>query len=401
MIYHRTHSGAHRWPVRLLALVSLVALLALGFLGSPPPIHAQIKWQDPVTLPPIPGSAAVGRFAPDLSGIVIDGTRTTSTARQPLLTWPNVPAGTTQVTFKITTLASTSPLTLWSSTAAVDASGKAQTQVSHGVLSQGGTYLWQAYDAANPAKTYGPFGLVIDVQRSSTQQLWSSGAVSIGQTTGELNYNWQGPTLATLGGPVGWSLFFRPSNRPSASLTHGWNLVVSGSSPWKSLALGAGGALTLTDTTGYALTFTRTGQNLWEPVKGALGVRWRGGTPSQLQQSADRSFSVTDSTGMVTIFPAPVVGTASRPSQIWQDNKPTPQQTWSDGRLRSLTDPVSGNTVAFAYAPEADCAANRDPGFVPAPNGALCAVADWAGNVTALQYVQTPKGVQLLSLIHI
>ena len=394
MIYDRP-DAVHRPAVRLLAGVVLLALLALGFLGNPPQVRAQVKWQDPVSLAAIPGGTAAGRFAPDLSGVVVDGSNGLSTSRQPILAWPNVPAGTTQVTFKITTLAARNPQTLWSSTVAVDAAGRAQTQVSHGVLQQGGTYIWQAFDAADPTKAFGPFGLSVDVQRSSVQQLWTSGPVSIGETTGELNYDWKGPSLATLGGPVGWSLFYRPSNRPSASLTHGWNLVVSGSSPWKSLALGADGALTLADTTGYALTFTKTGQNLWEPVKGAFGTQWRGGAPSQLEQSADGSYSVTDTTGMVTIFPAPVVGAASRPSTIWQDNKPTPQQTWTDGRLRTLTDPVSGKNVAFAYAPEADCAKAHDPGFVAAPNGALCAVADWAGNVTALEYVQTPKGVQL------
>ena len=61
MIYHRTASGAHRLHARLLAGF---ALLALGFLGNTPQVRAQVKWQDPVSLPPVNGTSTTGRVAP-------------------------------------------------------------------------------------------------------------------------------------------------------------------------------------------------------------------------------------------------------------------------------------------------------------------------------------------------
>ncbi len=394
MIYGRLPSGAHRVPVRLLAGITALAMAALGFLGTPPTIHAQVKWRDPAALSPIPGGAAKGPFAPVLRGVEIDGTSQLSTSREPVLVWRDVPDGIGQATFRITTLAAGRADLLWSRSVAVNG-GTARAQVPAGVLAEGGAYRWSVANAADPAPPRGSFVLSVDTQRSSTQELWSVGALNIGETTGELTYVWSGPNLSSAGDSMGWSLGYRPSNRPWAGLPRGWYMMISGSSPWESLRRGADGALTLTDTTGYAMTFTKTGTDLWAVAGDSREQAWKGGAPSQLQQSDDGTFTVTDPAGTVTRFPNPDAGHATQPTEVWRDNAPMAQQSWAGGHLRTLTDPTSGNQIAFFYAPSASCAITLDPGFVKAPDGALCGAMDSTGNVTMLQYVDTPTGPQL------
>lgn len=393
-MYGRSSSGAHRLSVRLLAGATALAMAVLGFLGAPPTIHAQVAWRDPAALRPIPGGAAKGPFAPVLRGIEVDGTTQLSTSREPVLVWPDVPDGIGQATFRIMTLATSRADLLWSRTVAVNG-GTARAQVPAGVLAQGGTYRWSVANAADPAPARGSFVLSVDTQRSSTQELWSVGALNIGETTGELTYTWAGRDVSAAGNSMGWSLGYRPSNRPWTGLPRGWDLMVSGSSPWESLRRGADGALTLTDTTGYTMTFTKTGTDLWAVAGDSREQAWKGGAPSQLQQSGDGTFTVTDPVGTVTRFPDPAAGGASHPTDVWSDNVPMAQQSWAGGRLRTLTDPVSGNQLAFFYAPSASCAITLDPGFVTAPDGALCGAMDSTGNATMLQYVDTPTGPQL------
>ena len=377
-----------------MAGIALVALLALGFLGSPPQIRAQVKWQDPVALPPIPGATTTGRIMPAPLDVELDGTFPVSVTTQPTLVWRNVPATTSQVAFKVVTLATSNPQTIWSSTVAVGSDRTARMRVAAGLLRQGHTYAWTATSVEAPSNRVGPFSMTIDMQRASVQPLWSLGDVSVAEATGELVYTYAGPTVNALSGPVGWSLTHRDSNptRPGSGLPAGWSLSISGSTGWETIKLNAGGTVTLLNDAGGSVSYTKTGSNQWQP---AVGRYASAGQSTLLTQNADGTFSATDGNRTVTVFSKPTVNLDGHPTRIWNLDAPTIQQKWDGGRLSTLTDPVTDSATGFFYGGQNSCAAATDPGFIAVPQGALCGVIDWAGNVTMLEYVQTPGGPQI------
>ena len=396
MIYHRTASGAHRLHVRLLAGVALLALLALGFLGNPPQVRAQVKWQDPVSLPPVNGTSTAGRAAPAPLNAEIDGTFPVSITTQPTLVWKDVPAGTTQVAFKVVTLATANPQTIWSSTVAVGADRSVRARIAPGLLKQGHTYAWTATSVEAPSSKIGPYSLTIDMQRASVQPLWTLGDVSVAEATGELVYTYQGPTVNALSGAVGWTLTHRASNATRTGLPAGWNLAISGTTGWETLKVNVDGSVTLLNNAGGAVSYTKIGGNQWQP---AVGRYASAGQATLLTQNADGTFSATDGNRTVTVFSKPTVNTDGHPTNVWNLDAPTIQQVWSGGRLTQLVDPVTQNATTFFYGGQDGCGKTTDPGFIAAPQGDLCGVLDWSGNMTMLEYEQNATGPQISRIV--
>ncbi|MFM8679411.1 MAG: RHS repeat domain-containing protein, partial [Alphaproteobacteria bacterium] len=303
-----------------------------------------------------------------------------------------VPAGVAQVRFKIVSLARTSPQVIWQSLVAVPSDRNAKVRVPAGILKQARTYAWGAESSANTAVNTGPFNVTVDSQHASTQPVHSFAGLGVAAGTGELIYSYAGPQLSTLAGPVSWSLVHRPTTTHKAGVPAGWNLALSGSSGWESLALNADGSVTLASSAGGSVTYTKSGGDQWRPLVGRFHTA---GETTLLTQSADGTFSATDGNRTVTVFSVPTVTEAGRPVKVWSLDAPTVQQTWSGGRLTALTDPVTSNQVLFAYGGNNVCPTTVDTGFIPAPNGDLCAIVDWTGSTVMLEYVQTAAGPQI------
>jgi RHS repeat-associated protein len=392
VIYDRP-IGVHRLPVRVLAGVVAAAMLVLGFLGNPPQVKAEtVGWRNPATLPALATTTDKGRTAPVPLDVSLDGSFPVATSKTPTLVWRDIPAGIGQVRFTITPPTETGASELWSRTIAVDANRTARVRVADGVLRQGSTYLWQASAATDPSKTHGPFGITVDQQRANSQPLWSFGGASIAQGTGELVYVWSARSLATTGGAVGWSLVHRPTNERQQGLPTGWNLMLSGTSGWRSIEANKDGSVTLTNTTGSTVTYTRQANDQWAPIVGKFHAA---GAVTLLTQNADGTFSATDGNRIVTTFSKPTPAAAGYPVQVWAIDAPTVQQTWSGGRLAGLTDPVTSNGITFMYGGNDACPTADDAGFIPTPAGDLCGVVDWAGNMIAVFYIDTPAGAQI------
>lgn len=392
MIYSRP-DGVHHPAARVLACALLAAMLVLSFLAYPPTIHAQVKWRAPAGLPPLSGTDDTGRSAPVPLNPELDGTFPVSISTQPTLVWRNVPAGTGQVQFRIVSLAGGAKATsIWQTTVRVGGDGTARARVGPGVLRHGASYAWAAVSTSDGAQRKGPFGLTIDVQRSSVQPSWTLGDVSVAQVTGELVYSWQGAQLDALAGKVGWSLTHRPTNAPRPGLPSGWTLTVTGSTGWESLDLNPDGSVTLTNNSGASVSYTRTGANQWQPAVGRFATA---GQMTMLTQNGDGTFSATDTSRLVTVFSKPTVNQRGYPIKVWGLDAPTIQQVWVAGRITKVTDPVTENTTSFFYGGDEGCGATTDPGFQAAPRGYLCGVLDWSGNLTLLQYVSTPDGPQI------
>ncbi|MGI9116906.1 MAG: RHS repeat domain-containing protein, partial [Gaiellales bacterium] len=393
MLYDRP-TGVHRPAARIAAGALVIAMLALGFLGSPPKVTAQtVEWRDATGLPALDGTNGTGRTAPVPLDVQLDGSFPVSVSLAPTLAWRDVPDAVGQVTFTITTLAEKSPKVLWSRTVAVGTDRVAKVGVPLGTIAQGRTYAWSAASSVNAAvNNDGPFPLTVDVQRSGSQPVFTAGNLAIAEGTGELVYSYQGPSMSTLSGPVGWTLVHRPTNTPQPGLPEGWRLVVSGSTGWDALRLNDDGSVTLSTSTGVSVTYVKRGQNLWEPQVGGFNTA---GETTLLAQNTDGTFSATDGNRTVTVFSRPTANASGRPTRIWSLDTPTAQQTWSDGRLHGLVDPVTDNSIAILYGGEDGCTSTVDPGFVKAPDGMLCGSIDATGNVVMLEYVRVGDHVQI------
>ena len=392
MIYDRP-DATHRPAVRILAGVLLAAMLVLAFLGYPPPIHAQVKWQDPVSLPPVSGTNDTGRAAPAPLDVELDGTYPVSITPQPTLVWKNVPAGTGQVQFKVISLtAAINAKPIWQTTVRVGTDRVARAKVAAGILKQGRSYGWAAVSTSDGTKRVGPFSVTVDQQRASVQPTFTLGGVSVAEATGELVYTWQGPTASALTGQVGWTLTHRPTNTARPGLPAGWSLAVTGSTAWESLKLNADGSVTLVNNTGGSVSYTKSGANQWKPAVGRFATA---GQSTMLSQNADGTFSATDGNRGVTVFSQPTVNMNGYPTKVWGLDAPTIQQSWISGRIATLTDPVTQNTTGFFYGGDTGCGATTDSGFQAAPKGYLCGVLDWGGNLTLFEYVTTTAGPQI------
>ena len=395
MIYDRPN-GIHHPAARVLAGFVVLAMLVLAFMAFPPQtFSATVTWQNPVGLKALPASTATGRRVPVMPTVQIDGTYPVAATTTPTLVWRNVPAGTGQVEFRIVSLAETNPQVIWSGRVAVGSDRVASMRVPEGKLTQGTTYGWAAASTSNATVKHGPFQVAIDVQRSGAQPTWAFSGVNVADESGELIYTWQGASLPTLSGGVGWSLMHRATNVKEAGLPTGWNLVVSGGTSWRTLTANADGSMTLVNATGGAVTYAKQGQGQWRPLVGKLQSA---GATTQLTANADGTFSATDGNRSVTVFSKPEGATPAHPTRVWALDSPAMQQTWTDQRLSRITDPVTGNEIGFFYGGDAKCATATDPGFIAVPTGDLCAVVDWGGNVVEVEYVQTPAGPQISRL---
>ena len=390
-IYDRP-DGRHRHGVRVLAVLLLGATLVLSFLGFPPTVTAQTVWKDPTGLAALAGTAATGRVAPEPLNPELDGSFPVSVSTSPTLVWKEVPAGVAQATFSVVSLAATAPKAIWTSTVAVGSDRVARARVPAGLLTQGRSYAWAVESSADTSIARGPFAITIDAQRAGSQPVHSFAGLSVAEGTGELIFGYTGPAVPTLAGPVGWSLIHRPTTPARVGLPAGWDLSLSGSSGWESLSANGDGSVTLVAAAGGSVSFTKTASTQWRPRVGRYASA---GQRTLLTQNADGTFSATDENRTVTVFSAPTPTEVGRPVKVWSLAAPVAQQAWSEGRLRTLTDPVTSQQIVFTYGGESGCPTQADPGFIVASSGMLCAVADWTGAVEAFEYVQTKSGPQI------
>lgn len=390
MLYGRRDAKFHP-AVRAAAATLVLAMLVLGFLGSPPKVTAQtVQAHDAVGLPALDGTNGTGRAMPAPLEVELDGSFPVSVSLTPTLVWRNVPGENGQAVFSVTTLAEKDPKVLWRLEVAVGNDRVAKAKVPLLTFVQGRTYAWSAVSGTETHQ--GPHAVTVDVQRSGSQPVFTAGNLAVTEGTGELVYTYGGATLNALAGPIGWTLVHRPTNTPQPGLPAGWRLVVSGSTGWDALRLNDDNSVTLSTSTGVSVTYVKRGENQWEPKIGGFNLA---GETTMLAQNQDGTFSATDGNRTVTVLSHPTHNASGRPVRIWSLDSPSAQQTWSDGRLIGLIDPATDNSIALLYGDEDGCTSTVDDGFVKAPEGMFCGSIDATGNVVMLEYVKVGEHVQI------
>ncbi|KLR62338.1 hypothetical protein IMCC26207_104189, partial [Actinobacteria bacterium IMCC26207] len=278
----------------------------------------------------------------------------------------------------------------------------ARWRVERGTLAARQAYRVSVLDDANQ-RTVVMAGrhLLVDLQRSAQQKLWSFAGVGATETTGEPVVSWASPGLSTLAGTAGFSLLWRPTNERQIGVPSHWELAPSSvGSRWKSLTFTRGGSMALlTAWDGWAVTFERSAGGVFVAE---LGVHdnWPAGMYATLNANTGGGWTVTNTNQIVTSFPAANVAqrVTVYPTGVWADGSPVLQQVWVDGRLDHVTDSVSGQQILFHYAPSPQCATPA-AGFIEVPAGMLCASTLWSGARTTVSYVATGSGPQIGRLV--
>ena len=389
-----------RHTLKRTTLLGIVALLGATIIPvvTPGIPAGAANSTTPSELPALAGSSATGVRSPHLSNDVVDGSIGLATSTRPVFTWDKVTEGGTQVEFIVNDLSTTNRKKLWSATVSVSG-GKATAVPPAGKLHQGHTYSWRAVAVSGATgteeeRTFGPFTIAIDVQRSKVQPVFRFSGVDVAAATGAAVVVWNSPELSTLSGPAGFDLQWQGSNTRSPGLPEGWELLPVGStSAWKSLQRNADRTLTLLSNAGTSLTFEQVAPGDYQPVFGA-GQTWVQGGYSTLVANSDGTYTVTDLNRSVTEFSAVNAEGMSWPAKVWSAQAPSLSPSYGEmGRLLKLTDDVSGRSISFSYGPS-QCGSLAS-GFVAVPDAMLCAVTFWDGTEVRVSYVTTPSGIQV------
>ena len=336
---------------------------------------------DPRTLPALPEGSATGPVVPTLP-VTLDGSFGLSTSLTPTLTWPDAPSS--GVTWSLTDLAGKVLLNR-------DGQG-GSFKVPNGLLKGGTAYIWKA---TSGGRTFGPHLLRVDLQRTSVQGTVGFAGVGVASVSGEVLLGTATRTLATVGGGISVTLSYRPTNRlssaPQAGVPAGWVITSSSQAPWTMLRRMARDRIELTDASGQVVPFRESSPGAWVADWGA-GQSWPSGQYAVVAQDASRPgspFQVTDRSGKTTTFADAPVGGRQFPQSSWSAKAPSPQSGYdAAGRLVSITDPVSKRSITLSYGGSGSCANPSAKGLIDTPEGMLCAIAGWDGQVTQVMYAK-------------
>ncbi len=379
-------SQHRRSCVAVTAVVVALALLATACSGEPSIRRGASAAGNPVDLPALAPAAGAGERVPMWVRSEVTPSSWVSSSTVPTLV---VPGASGAWTFKISDL---SDGTSSFGTRTYAESGST-ARIPAGLLQNGNVYTWVA---ESPGQTPVGGSFTVDVQLRDVQVTDSVGNVVVALSSGEASYAWSSHSMGSLGGPVGISLQFQGSNRPSPGVPAGWVLTSSSGSPYESVVTRPDGSVGLVAKNGQVSSYRRGTGGVWNPVKMAGDGLDASGLAPVLIENADGSWSVTSKASTTKFIDDNGDGTANL-AGVSADGAPMLQQDWNGGLLRSITDPVSGRSVELVYG-GGSCPAPVG-GFVAAPEGMLCRVKFWDGSTSAFMYVDTPDGPSIGRLI--
>jgi RHS repeat-associated protein len=245
-------------------------------------------------------------------------------------------------------------------------------------------------------------GLLIKVNASSAFDRWTAGCSPtdpdpwsglIALTAGavvpfEVEY-WEGTGVANvnlkvrgpgLPGGVGIDLPARwLTTDATRRLPAGWSSYtdLAGHSSYRSAEISTG-SVNLIDLAGAGHQYGwDSAKQAWQPPEGEHGV---------LTARIDGTYLLADEDGLTYEFSGGGQLLAVR-SAVEDTGSTAPTSTWNPAdRLTTLTDPVSGRAITFAYSGSGTCTSAT--GFSTAPAGMLCAISysDFAAGNTQIRY---------------
>ncbi len=342
---------------------------------------------DPTVLPALPGADATGEQVPLWTGAVVTPTSWVSTSLSPTL---SVPGATGAWTFTLSDLSDGK--SEFGTRTYAESGASSRIPLGAG-LQQGNAYFWTA---TSPGQQPVGGSFTVDIQLSGVQETDSVGGVTTALGSGEASFAWSSHAMGSVPGSVGFGLQFQASNPEQVGVPKGWKLQAASSFPYVTVPERADGSVALAATDGTIANYRRGAGNAWVPVKiGTSDLDLTGLSPVLLQ-NPDGTFAVTTKAATAVFARAGDTGVAYLSSVEGKDT-PMLGQSWSDGRLQSITDPVSQRSVTFVYG-GGECP-KPVRGFRAAPAGMLCAVKFWDGSTSAILYVDTAVGPSIGRLV--
>ncbi|NCY17905.1 MAG: hypothetical protein EBX39_14330, partial [Actinobacteria bacterium] len=236
----------------------------------------------------------------------------------------------------------------------------------------------------------------VDLQMPGVQQMDSIGGVNVSLSSGEASFAWSSHSMGAVPGSVGFGVQFQASNPDEPGLPSGWSLQAASSSEYQRIVVAEDGSVGLVSTNGMIVNYREGAGGAYTPVKLGSGENYTTGLAPVLIKNPDGTFAVVTK-GSTSVFTLDAATKIAYLSSVTSDSSPMLGQSWTDGRLRSVSDPVSGRKIEFVYG-GGDCPGPVS-GFIAAPKGMLCRVKFWDGSTSALLYVDTPVGPSIGRLI--
>ena len=383
-----TPASPRRAGLRRTALVVgiVFALVATACSGDSDNRRASGASGDPSNLPALAGGSAGGPSTPSYAGAVVTPDSWVATSATPTL---SVPDGSGAWSFTLTDLSDGKSSF---GTKTYDSTGASVRLPAAADLRQGNVYNWRA-ESPGSAPVGGIF--TVDVQMNDVQEVDASGGVSVSLSSGEAVVAWTSHAMSSLAGSVGFGLRFQGSNVAQKGVPAGWDLQGATSSAYISVIEREDGSVGLVGTNGMVSNYRKVGSEYTPVQLSGADINTNGLAPVMLR-NADGSWSVT-SKSSTAYFASPDADGVSNLTSVASNDKPTLSQTWADGVLTSITDPVSDRKVEFVYG--GGSCPSPAPGFVPAPDGMVCSVKFWDGTTSAVMYVTTPAGTPSIGRI--
>ncbi len=305
-------------------------------------------------------------------------------------------------------------------------SGEKRVELSDGGgLTNGRVYSWQWSDASTEGTAnWSEVELFnVDLNSGTNEAAANHGGISVDMITGQASLTWAAPQLTSPVEPIGVGLNWKPTNANAVGLPRGWQLTLATGSDWKYVLESAAqediaaattqgsnsltgprtapAAVTIGRWDGSAITMERNRSGVYVKRSGLGDNITKAETISLVMagSGADRSWSVTDISGVVTRFAGKL--TDGR-YPIREVSKPGVQYStldWeSNGRPTVLTDGLSRKwTFTYAGSGGGGCASSdwTRSGFAAPPAGMLCQLGYPAGDRSDVGYAPTPTGAQI------
>ena len=342
---------------------------------------------DPTALAALPAGAGSGELRPLYFGAVVTPSSWVSTSLSPTL---SVPGGTGAWTFTLSDLSDGK--SAFGTKTYAETGNSARVPLAAG-LQQGHVYSWKA-ESSGQQSVGGSFN--VDLQMPGVQQLDSVGGVNVGLSSGEASIAWSSHSMGAVPGSVGFGLQFQASNPSEPGMPAGWSLQAASSSEYQRVVVSEDGSVGLVSTNGMVSNYREGAGGSFTPVQlGKSDVSTNGLAPV-LIKNADGTFSVTTKSS-TSVFTLDGNTNVAYLSSISSEGNPVLGQKWSEGRIQSVSDPVSGRDISFVYG--GGSCPKVAAGFVGAPKGMLCQVKFWDGSTSAISYVAIPGGGESIGRI--
>lgn len=335
---------------------------------------------DPTTLPALLPSTGGGQLIPAYYGSEITPSTWVSTSLSPTLV---VPGGTGAWTFTLDDLSDGQ--SGFGPRVYAESGSTARIPEAAG-LQQGRVYLWTA-ESPGQQGVGGTFQ--VDVQMPDAQETDSVGGLVASLSSGESSFSWSSHSMNSIPGKVGFGLTYQGSNIAMPGVPAGWRMQVASSSQFQRIQFNGDKSVSLIADNGVVSAYREGAEGSFIPVQLSGGTLNTNGLSPVLLRDAKGNYTVTTK-DTTSVFAPNADGTFADLVSVNAGDKPVLGQTSTDGRVQTVSDPVSGRKIEFIYG--GGSCPNPVSGFVAAPAGKLCQVKFWDGSTTALSYVATKTG---------